>query len=283
MKRKLKFAAGIICLVDPWALDILAHLTGLIFYLIAFRKRKIARQNIRIITGSDNRYLTMKLFINIIMNIFEFIRIWKKGIEDILPRSELNGLGNLKPGVGGMILVTAHLGIWDIAAKYIANLGYNIGAVAEFKGVSTSHYDFMLEVRGYPDVKIFPLEVQSSPVRILRFLKKQKGILALLGDRDLTDTGLPVKFFNRLVKLPVGPARLAVKLDVPVVIGYVIRKKSWKYLAKISDPINTEKAGKMEIDVKNLHEKIAKSLENVITKYPDQWLNFYPPWKMDEK
>lgn len=282
-KKKLNILGGIICLIDPWCLQILAQVIGLIFYLSANSKRKIAQNNIQVVTGSDNRELAVKIFINIVMNILEFLRVWKKGVDDILPRSQLLGLNNLNTGKDGLILVTAHIGIWDIAARYIANLGYKIAAVVEFEGVSAAHYDFMLEMRGYPEVEIFPLEKQGSSARILRFLKKQKGILALLADRDLNNTGLPVKFFNQMVKLPVGPARLAVKLNIPVVIGYVIRLKSWKYLALVSKPYWPNGRGNVEEEIKNLHEKIAKSLENVITKYPDQWLNFYPPWKMDEE
>ncbi|KQC14108.1 MAG: hypothetical protein APR63_06060 [Desulfuromonas sp. SDB] len=283
MIKKINFIAGIICLIDPWFLEKLAQLAGFIFYLISPAKREIARKNVDIITGSENKKLVLRIFINIIMNIIEFLRVWRLGIQSIIIRTEIQGFENFSTDGQGVILVTGHIGIWDIAAKYLAHLGYNIGAVAEFKGVSASHYDFMLEIRGYPEVKIFPLEDYGISGKILRFLKKEQGILALLGDRDLHNTGETVRFFNEIVKLPVGPARLAVRLNLPVVIGYVVRSKSWRYLAMVSKPLSHSRCGDREKDIKNLHEKIAKSLENVITKYPDQWLNFYPPWKMDEK
>jgi len=173
--------------------------------------------------------------------------------------------------------------LWDIAARFIAHLDYKIGAVAEFKGVSKKHYDFMLMIRGYPEVKIFPLESDATSRNLVKFLKNDKGILALLGDRDITGTGKKIKFFNRISNLPVGPAFLSTRLDIPVVIGYVIRLKSWYYLAYISEPVLIERTSDRKKDIEILQRKILLKLEDLIRKYLDQWLIFYPPWSTCEK
>lgn len=285
MEKKIKFLSKTVSEIDPLILSFLATIIAFI-YLIFFKKRReIISENIIIITGKENKKLVYKVFRNIILNIIEFLRILNKGIYNFNRRLKIEGVNETKKLLdkNSVVLITGHVGTWDIAAKALAGLGCNIAAVAEFKGVSKAHYEFMKVTRGYPAVKIFPLDEFTTSSKIINFLKKDKGILALLGDRDINNKGKEIIFFNKKVKLPIGPAFLSARLDLPVALGYLVRYKDWHYKSIIYKPIEYDINLSLKKKMNVIQKEIVKGLEDIIKKFPDQWLVFYPPWRMNEK
>lgn len=57
--------------------------------------------------------------------------------------------------------------------------------------------------------EIVPLTGDSSAMRVLLKRLRENKAICLVGDRDLTNSGVPVKFFGEQTRMPGGPARLA--------------------------------------------------------------------------
>jgi KDO2-lipid IV(A) lauroyltransferase len=184
---------------------------------------------------------------------------------------DIKGIENLDTGLAsnrGAILMTAHIGNWDLAGVYVASLGYPLTAVVEEIPELSDFYNFLRTRTGMKTVFMREKDKMISAL-------KNNRILVLLGDRDLTNRGIPVKFLSGEKAIPRGPAAFAIKYNVPIIFGYFVMEKSKNnlYKAEISKPIFPENRSFDE-----LTQIIADRLSEYINLYPTQWFVFKDEW-----
>mgnify|MGYP006051650841 FL=1 len=85
-----------------------------------------------------------------------------------------------------------------------------------------------------------------------------------------------IDFLGSQVLLPIGPFKIAVKCRVPVVFYYSMRENNRTYRFIFEEPCYN---GKLTPEL--LMEQYIKSLENIVTRYPRQWFNFYDFWNFN--
>lgn len=173
------------------------------------------------------------------------------------------------------ILVTAHIGNWDLAGAFLAFKGYPIAAIFERipRGMSEVYNRF----RGASGMMLIGMDERDRMVTALRSGK----LLVLLGDRDLKGTGEKLPWFGGMRKFPRGAAVLALRYNVPVVIGYFVFEPSdrqRRYRAVVEPPLQFTPSGDMARDVSELTGLIVRELERIVRQYPDQWLVLRPDW-----
>lgn len=282
MAEKLKIAYYLCSKTDPWIIEAAISVLAIFFVLFNSKKRNTVKDNLKAMGLKSCNRLVYKTFYNMIFNIVIFFRTVEKGMDEVLSRTKVVGLRHLDklPQNKGCIVMSCHLGLWDLAARFLTQYSNRkVCAVAEFKNVSHFHYELMKKIRGSGSVEILPLESHSTSLKLAKFALKTKGIIALIGDRDISGSGKETLFFGRKSFLPIGPAHLAARLDIPVYIGYLVRTKAWNYRAYISEPFfMADRQLGMEILAEMYFEKIKIKLEKIIRENPDQWIMFYPPW-----
>jgi KDO2-lipid IV(A) lauroyltransferase len=67
--------------------------------------------------------------------------------------------------------------------------------------------------------EVLALDSRAFPTLMRRTLEKR--LIALVSDRDLSSSGIPVTFFSRQTRMPAGPAILAIKTGVSLVAASV--------------------------------------------------------------
>lgn len=173
----------------------------------------------------------------------------------------------------GVILVTAHLGNWELGAAVLSSMGYKISAVA-LAHRSRQVDRFFTAKRTAWGVEVFHLG--TSPRALIEALKKQR-VLALVADHDYTGTSfVEVEFLGAPARLPKGPAALSLLTGAPVVVATVLREKRYHYRMDITPPITAARTGDSQKDLVRLSQSIARKLESVIRRHPDQWFMFEP-------
>jgi KDO2-lipid IV(A) lauroyltransferase len=126
----------------------------------------------------------------------------------------------------GVIIVTGHIGNWELGAAYVTAQGIPLGAVA--RKMANPLFDAWLtrtRARNGMDVIYDGDAVRRAP-RVLR----DGGVVAFLCDQDalgLASTFVP--FFGRPAKTPRGPAVFALRLDVPVFFAAAVRMPDGRY------------------------------------------------------
>jgi len=120
----------------------------------------------------------------------------------------------------------------------------------------------------------------DSPLASIKLLHALRGnnIVALQGDRVYRDAGVGVPFFSREARFPIGPFVLAYVSGAPLLPALVIRRKWLTYRVVMGGPIRLENALDRQAELNRGLLSAVGFLELVLSKYHDQWLNFYDFW-----
>jgi KDO2-lipid IV(A) lauroyltransferase len=154
----------------------------------------------------------------------------------------------------GVVLWSAHLGNWELAAAALARAGFPVTALAR-PHADKAAARFFAGRRAAAGVRV----VGRCPgARGARSVLRARGLLALLGDRRFEGEGQPVALFGR-------PARLTGALVVP---GFVIRVGPGRYRVQLEAPL-----------VEPPLAALAAVLERHVRRDPTQWFVFEPMWE----
>lgn len=178
-------------------------------------------------------------------------------------------------GGQGALLVTGHLGNWELGGSYFAARGVPIDAIA--RHMSNRVFErYLTRVRERFGVKVVfdehAVRHTSRSVRANRVV----GFLSDQGVLGLASTYVP--FFSRLAKTPRGPAVFALKLGVPMVFTVAVRQPSGKYRL-IVEPIEVVYTGDREADTIALVAYYTARLEYWVRQYPGQYFWQHRRWK----
>ncbi len=120
----------------------------------------------------------------------------------------------------GALLVTGHLGNWELAGATMAALGIPVSAVV--KRQSNPRVDRML-ARLRRRLGIEPVDMADAGRRLPGALEEGRGV-ALVADQDAGPRGVHVPFLGRPASTFRGPARLSLRHDAPLLFGGLVRE-----------------------------------------------------------
>ncbi len=162
----------------------------------------------------------------------------------------------------GAIVVSAHLGHWEIGAMALSLRGYPVNVIA------LTHRDRRIDAlflarRAQHGVQTIPL---GRPREALRALERGQ-IVALNADRPFGDRLVEVPFFGRRLPFPSGYARLSLKAGAPVLPTFFVGDGKGGYVLRIRPPL----AGPGEDGI--VRAFIAE-VEAAVRRDPTQWYIF---------
>lgn len=196
-----------------------------------------------------------------LLAMFERVEGW-----DILEAARAQGRG--------IVIVTGHLGNWEIAGAYIAA---HIPFHAVSRRMQNPIFDaYLTRTRAKGGMQMI---WDGDAVRVSPRVLRQNHAVAFLSDQDglgLASTFVP--FFGRPAKTPRGPAVFALRLDAPMVFGVSVRQPSGRY-ALILESVTAERTGDREKDVDALVLAFTQKLEAMIRKYPEQYFWHHRRWR----
>ncbi len=256
----------------------LGRILGWLACWIAKNYRIMVEKNLKLAFGkysyNEIRKIRNKTFKNIGMNLVEFgllsfrsKKFWFKRI-DITGRHILEKHLDNKQGV---ILLSAHVGNWELMGAYLAMIGYPINVVA--REIYDKRLDRLLvAMRNRRGVNIIYREGRVNTKKMISVLKKGE-VLGILMDQDTRVGGIFVDFFGRPAYTPTAVSQFARIKNTVVVPGFVYRKKNLRHqvviMEQCSGGVNEEKETR----------EYTKIIEDFIRKYPEQWVWMHPRWK----
>jgi KDO2-lipid IV(A) lauroyltransferase len=266
------------------ALAIADYVGDLLYYAMR-GTRRLALEHLAIALGDElstsaRKHIARAAFRNHARIVVEFAKF-----DDIRPRfdeyvsiegwehwDEVRALGR------GGIVITGHIGNWDLLGAYVARKGIPIAAAA--RHVNNSRLNqLLMDFRARNGVRPILRKSRRSSWEILRILK-QGGILALLIDRDIRKTpSVSVPFFGRLARTPVAAAFLAVRRDLPVIPAFAQRRAEGGHHFTIMAPIYPPKTGDRQRDILELTHQFSQILEHRIRQNPGEWVWWHRRWR----
>lgn len=250
-------------------------------YLVANKDRKYVKENLRVIfpekSNREIRRIRIRMARNFAKYLVDFFRFEKLDVEYIKKNIRIENVTYFDEAISknkGVVVLSAHLGNWELGAVVVALLGYHFWVVAlphKEKKVN-DFFNFQRESKG---IKIIPLgKAARKSLDILR----DNGLLALAGDRDFTGKGAIIDFFGKPAIFPEGPAALSLKTGASIVPGFMLRNPDDTFTLRIEKPLEFTSTGDKNEDKKQLMKKYIKIFEQYIRQYPDQWYMFKRFW-----
>nr|WP_026343289.1 phosphatidylinositol mannoside acyltransferase [Nocardia sp. BMG111209] len=197
-------------------------------------------------------------------------------LADIIERSA-TGLEHIRDAIDrgtGAVLALPHSGNWDLAGIWVVERIGRPTVVAERLDPESLFRRFVRFREGL-GFEIIPLTGDAiSPFPTLVDRLQQGRVVGLLGERDLSGTGVPVTFFGEPARMPSGPARLAIDTGAPLLpVRCWFTPTGWGF--HIDAPLDT--GGGIERTTQNLADRFAAG----IAAHPADWHMFQPLWTAD--
>lgn len=199
--------------------------------------------------------------------------------DELLARVHVEGREALRAAVvehGGLVLLTAHVGNWEMAGAVTAASGFSLDVVG--KGMANRRFERdLFAVRERLGMRV--IEMSKAPKGVLRALGEGR-IVAMLGDQNAHRSDLFVPFFGKAAATARGPALFAIRTGAPIFYGSVIRQSAGKrpYLATVRE-LAFERTGDLERDVRSLLEAYMTAIEETVRSAPEQYFWLHKRWK----
>lgn len=248
------------------------------------RQRQALNENFAWLLGSTDRRqvdaLARRAFRNFGKFVVDFIHAPVLDRQEVRRRLVFSQWEELDEAVAsgrGVLLVTIHLGVWDLGAASLAAYDYPINAIADNFGYAKMN-DLVHGSRRRLGMKVIPTErVGPSVFRAL----KRGEILAMLIDTPPPDQAITVDFLGAPAKVSAVPARIALRTGAWVVPAVIPRGPEKDTLVRPLLDFRSaryEPTGDEKRDVEALTRLIMGALERHVREYPEQWYIFHPVW-----
>jgi KDO2-lipid IV(A) lauroyltransferase len=250
-------------------------------YIFARKDREEVKGNLRAIfpekTDKEIRMIRIRMFRNFakyLVDFFRFQKIDKGYIKDKIRIENMHYFDQAIARNKGVVVLTAHLGNWELGGVVIAVSGYPFWVVAlphKQKKVN-DFFNFQRESKG---IKVIQL---GKAVRTCLNILKENKMIGLVGDRDFTEKGVILDFFGKPTFFPEGPAAFSLQTGASIVPGFMIRNPDDSFTLKIEKPFESKSSGNKKNDIRNAILWYKDIFEKYIKEHPDQWYIFKKFW-----
>jgi KDO2-lipid IV(A) lauroyltransferase len=176
-----------------------------------------------------------------------------------------------------VVVALPHAGNWDHAGSYFCLKGAKLVTVAEILK-PRALFEKFLEYRKAIGMEVLPLD--SSAFGTLLERVQAGKLIALVADRDLSRSGIDVKFFGGTARMPAGPALLAIRTSAPLVTAFVSYTKEGIHIQLDAIEIPTD--GDEDSKVRVVVQRCADNFAIGISKHPQDWHMMQRIWVDDD-
>jgi KDO2-lipid IV(A) lauroyltransferase len=194
--------------------------------------------------------------------LVESVEGWEE-IEDVMAKGR------------GAVLVTGHIGNWELAGSYVAARGIPLDAIV--RGMANPLFDAYIN-HTREAIGMTVVHDSDAVRRTPRSLRAGRAVafVADQGVMGLASTFVP--FFGRPAKTPRGAAVFALRFDVPVVFVVALRNPNGRYRI-IVERIVAPQTGDRDHDVDAIVARFTQHLEKWVRAVPAQYFWQHRRWK----
>lgn len=177
----------------------------------------------------------------------------------------------------GVILATAHLGNWELAATRMGMVKPILSVARKMNNPYVNR--FLAEGTHRAHMRTVPKRGgRRSP--LVAALKGGESI-AILTDQHARKKAMVVDFFGLPASSETSPARLHLATGAPIIPGVCIREGKMRYTIKMGAPIRHQRSSDREADVHAILLAINQAIEQFIKQHPDQYLWSHRRWRVN--
>jgi KDO2-lipid IV(A) lauroyltransferase len=256
------------------------------FYLLKSRRLRALRHLNAALghekSGSDIHRIARQTFSNFGAFAADAVlmpRLMENGIHKLVTAEGLEHLDSLSRNNERAILLTAHLGNWELLWAWLVKRGYKV------KAIGAPHRNPWIN-RMIADARkgagYHSIERGNHTREILRALADGYSIGVLI-DEDTKVDSVFVRFFNQWAHTPVGPVRLALKYGLKIIPVFIHLRSDDTYHVQVKEPLPLVITGDKRRDLIVNTQACSDAYEAVIREHPEQWLWMMRRWKTQPK
>lgn len=261
---------------------------GATAYSVLGRLRHVGLKNLALAYpewGEHTRKETLrKVYRNLGWLLAEFCLMSGYTLEDAGRLIEYDGLEHYlgaRDEGRGVLVLTGHLGAWELSSFYHSLVGYPMGLVMrrldnqlvdEFvNGIRTMHGNRVIDKDDFARGLISSMRAGET--------------VGILMDTNMTPPqGIFVPYFGVPACTASGMARIAMKTGAAVLPGFLLWEEAkGKYVLRFGERLVIAETGETVADVLANTAMFTATIERYVRDYPEQWLWMHRRWKTRPK
>jgi len=257
---------------------------GQLIYLLHAKLRRVGMRNLALAfpeqSPSERRKIVRKVFTSLGRQFAEvclFPTYTSENVSRIVGYDGYENFDRASQRGKGVLFLTGHIGGWELSAFAHSLYGHPLHFV--MRPLDNPYLDAL--VRRYRTMHGNTPILKDNPARELLRAIKAGATVGILIDTNMTPPeGVFVDFFGIPACTASGLARIALRTDAAVVPGFTV----WdpvlrKYRLRFEPPVTLIRTGNNDADVVANTALFTKVIEDVVRRYPDQWLWVHRRWK----
>jgi predicted LPLAT superfamily acyltransferase len=178
----------------------------------------------------------------------------------------------------GGLLLSAHLGNWEIAGHFLKRLQTRINIVM-FDGEHRKIKNYLEQVTGKRNMNIIVIKDDISHIYAINEAFKNNELVCMHADRFVEgNKSITKNFLGEDARFPIGPFVLAATFKVPVSYVFAFKETGSHYHLYASE-IKEYAHGSKEAMMQQILTDFVGQMETKVKQYPEQWFNYYNFWQ----
>jgi Kdo2-lipid IVA lauroyltransferase/acyltransferase len=257
---------------------------GAVAWHLLPRLRRTGLRNLELafpaMPAAERRRLLRQLYRYLGWQLAEFCQMRRYTAENSSQRIRYEGLEHYlraRDKGAGVLIVTAHLGAWELSSFWHSLMGYPMTMV--IRRLDNPRVDRLVNaIRCLHGNKVVH---KDDFARGLLAAMRRGETVGILMDTNMTPPqGVFVPFFGVPACTASGLARVALRTGAAVLPGFMVwQQAEGRYVLRFGEEIPLAQSEDDERDVVENTARFTAAIEAAIRRYPDQWLWVHRRWK----
>jgi KDO2-lipid IV(A) lauroyltransferase len=289
MRENLEFGvvravAGCLGLMPRRLARLAAHCLAVCVYCCFGRLRRVGARNLEMalpqLAPKVRKKILRGVYVHLGRQLVEFCRMPRWTVENTREWLRTEGLEHYLAAQSrgkGVLIVTGHLGAWELSAFYHSLMGHPMGMIARrldnrqldayVNGIRCLHGNFTISKDEFGR-------------GLLKAIHAGKTVGILMDTNMTPPQGEFVKFFGIDACTGTGLAHIARQTGAAVLPGFMLWEPGERrYVLHFGEEIEIPRTADRAADILEGTQRCTAAIEAWIRRYPDQWLWIHRRWK----
>jgi Kdo2-lipid IVA lauroyltransferase/acyltransferase len=257
---------------------------GVLVFALARRLRRTAERNLRIAYPESDapwrERVLRQLYRHLGQHLAEFCLMSRYTVERAGNLVRYEGLDHFlaaRDRGRGVLVVTGHLGLWELSSFYHSLMGHPMSMV--IRRLDNPLVDRMVNrIRCLHGNSV--LHKDDFARGLLGAMRRGETVGILMDTNMTPPQGVFVDFFGTPACTASGLARVAMRTEAAVLPGFLTwREEEQKYVLEFGECLELVRTGNDEQDIITNTQICTTAIESWIRRFPEQWLWVHRRWK----
>jgi KDO2-lipid IV(A) lauroyltransferase len=258
---------------------------GRFFYRHIPIRRDVALTNLKLCFPekgvNELEIILEKAYVNVATVFFEFLyfpRFTRENLHEVVefPDESRHLIESALDRGRGLILISGHFSNWELVAFAVGAFSPKHFSIIVHPFHNKAVDKLANRYRGLLGNSTVPM---GNSIRASLSTLRENGIVALLADQSSAKESLAANFLGIDVPTYQGPSMFALRTRAAVQFGFLIRKDDGTYRLHLHEIDYNDLKDDSEASVVKLTQRHVSALEELIKKYPENWLWFHRRFK----